>query len=455
MASVAPVAQKSSRTQGAPNDLESLWMPFTWNRSFKKDPRLIVRAEGMHYFTHDGRSIIDSCAGLWCVNAGHGRIEIAKAIGLAAEETDYIPSFQFAHPAAFEAASRVLNFLPEEFSHVFFSCSGSDAVDTALKMALAYHLARGEGQRTRFVARTRGYHGVSIGGTSISGIGKNRMQFANTIAGVSHIRDTLDLERNAFTRGTPQHGVEFADELEQHIKLYGAHNIAAVIVEPVSGSAGVLLPPVGYLKRLREICTHHGILLIFDEVITGWGRLGAPFATQFFDVIPDIITSAKGLTNGTIPMGATISQSHIYDTVVGWAERTGEMIEFYHGTTYAAHPLATAALLATADIYEREDLFNRVRTVLAPLLEEKLHSLRDEPNVIDVRNLGGLGAVEMSPREGKPGARGYEAMLNCYAEGVMVRVTGDIIAFSPPFIAEECHIEECVEIVRRVIRALD
>ena len=438
----------------APNDLESFWMPFTPNRIFKRDPLLLSASKGACYYTPDGREVVDAAAGLWCVNAGHGRTEIADAVNTILRQSDFIPTFQFCHPLAFAAAAKVLSFTPEEYSQVFFANSGSEAIDTVLKIALAYHYACGEPQRNRFISRSRGYHGINMGGTSLAGIMKNRMQFQSVLPNISHIRDTHDLARNAFSRGQPAHGAEFADDLERQIAIYGAHTIAGVIVEPVAGSTGVLIPPQGYLERLREICDHHGLLLIFDEVITGWGRLGTPFANQYFDAKPDLFTLAKGLTNGTIPMGAVVAREGIYEACLDWAERTGEMIEFYHGGTYAAHPVASAALCATLDIYRNERLFDRVRDDLAPLLEEKLHSLADAPHVIDIRNLGFIGAVELAPREGAPGKRGIEASRLCFERGAMVRFTGDTLAFSPPFIAEEEHLDRIVTAVRGALEAL-
>ena len=438
--------------KSVPNDLEPLWMPFTPNRLFKKDPLLLGAAKGALYYAPDGREVVDAASGLWCVNAGHGRTEIADAVSAVLREADFIPTFQFAHPLAFTTAQKILQFAPEGFGHVLFSNSGSEAVDTALKTALAYHYARGEPQRTRFISRSRGYHGVNMGGTSISGIMKNRMQFQNTMAGISHIRDTHDPKRNAFSRGQPKHGgVEFADDLERHIALYGAHTIAGVIVEPIAGSSGVLIPPLGYLERLREICDHHELLLIYDEVITGWGRLGTPFASQYFKAVPDLFTSAKGLTNGTIPMGAVVCRKGMYEAMLDWAERTGELIEFFHGSTYSACPTAAAACCATLDIYRDEKLFERVSDTLAPLLEEKLHSLADAPHVVDIRNLGFIGAVELAPREGAPGHRGYEASKLCFKKGALVRFTGDILAFSPPYVAEEEHLDRIVDIVRSAL----
>ena len=448
MSEVADLMQK------VPNDLEAFWMPFTPNRLFKRDPLLVSQSKGAFYYTPDGREIVDAASGLWCVNAGHGRTEIAEAVHTILRQSDFIPTFQFCHPLAFAAAQKVLSFTPDEYGQVFFTNSGSESIDTVLKIALAYHYACGEPQRNRFVSRSRGYHGINMGGTSLAGIMKNRMQYQSVLPNISHIRDTHDLKRNAFSRGQPAHGAEFADDLERHIAVYGAHTIAGVIVEPIAGSTGVLIPPQGYLERLREICDHHGLLLIFDEVITGWGRLGTPFASQYFDVLPDLFTLAKGLTNGSIPMGAVVSRKGIYEAFLEWAERTGEMAEFYHGGTYAAHPTASAALCATLDIYRKEQLFERVRDTLSSLLEEKLHSLADAPHVIDIRNLGFIGAVELAPREGEPGKRGYEASRLCFERGAMVRFTADTLAFSPPFIAEEEHLDRIVVAVRSALEAL-
>jgi len=429
------------------NDLEAFFMPFTANRQFKKAPRLLTGAEGVHYIARDGRRILDGSAGLWCVNAGHGRTEIADAIKAQADQMDYAPSFQMGHPAAFELASRLSNIAPAGLDTVFFANSGSEAVDTALKIALAYHRARGEAQRTRFVGRERGYHGIGFGGMSVGGIKGNRKMFGLMLPGVDHLPHTYDLERNAFSRGLPEHGVEFADSLEAICELHDPSTIAAVIVEPVAGSTGVLPPPKGYLQRLRDICDRHGILLIFDEVITGFGRLGAAFASEAFGVTPDMMTIAKGLTNGAVPASGVIMGRQIYDAFMTGPEWA---IELAHGYTYSAHPLAVAAGLATLDIYRDENLFERARGLTAKF-EEAMHSLADAPNVIDVRNVGLMGAVEMAPRPEEPGKRGFDAFLECFENGLYLRATGDVLAMSPPLITEESQIDEMVDIVRNAL----
>jgi beta-alanine--pyruvate transaminase len=418
-------------------DLSAYWMPFTANRQFKAEPRMVSSAEGVWFSTPDGRKVLDASATLWCVNAGHGRREIATAVQRQIETLDYAASFQMGHPLAFQLASRVAEIMPAGLNRIFFTNSGSESVDTALKMAIAYHRARGEGGRTRFIGRERGYHGIGFGGTSVGGITNNRRIFNSVmLPGVDHLPATHDLKRNAFSRGQPDHGVEFADALENLVALHGAETIAAVIVEPVAGSAGVLVPPKGYLERLRAICDKHGLLLIFDEVITGYGRLGAPFAAQRFDIKPDIITMAKGLTNGSIPMGAVAARQEIYEAVTQGPEH---IIEFAHGYTYSGHPVACAAGLATLDIYEKEGLFERA-AALSPVWEDALHSLKGLQNVIDIRNLGLMGAVELAPREDGVGKRGYEVFVECFRNGLQLRVTADTLAMSPPLIIEESEI---------------
>ncbi|MGH7696944.1 MAG: aspartate aminotransferase family protein [Gemmatimonadaceae bacterium] len=434
-----------------PNELslEALWMPFTANRAFKKAPRLLVEAKGMYYTSADGRQILDSTAGLWCVNAGHCREPIVAAIQRAAATLDYAPAFSMGHPMSFELATRLADMLPGDLDHVFFANSGSEAVDTALKIALAYHISRGQPGRARFIGRVRGYHGVGFGGISVGGIENNRKQFAAQLLPlVDHLPATHDLARNAFSRGQPNAGKELADSLETLVQKHGADTIAAVIVEPVAGSAGVLVPPVGYLERLRELCTKHGILLIFDEVITGFGRLGASFGTEYFGVQPDLMTVAKGITNGAVPMGAVFVIIIIYESVLNAVEAG---IEFFHGYTYSGHPLAAAAGLATLDVYREEGLFARAAE-LAPYWEEAVHSLRGSPNVIDVRNLGLVGAVELAPRDGKAGARAGDVMVECFAnENLLIRVTGDIIAMSPPLILEREQIDQIIERLGRAL----
>lgn len=429
--------------------MESFWMPFTGNRAFKKNPRLVARAKGMYYYTPEGREILDMVAGLWCCNAGHGHPKIVEAIQKQAAEMDYSPAFGFGFPVAFEVADMLTALAPEGMNHVFFVNSGSESVDTALKIALAYQKERGQPSRTRLIGRERGYHGVGFGGISVGGIPYNRKQFSNSmIPGVDHLPHTHLLDRNAYSRGLPEHGVELADELENILTLHDPSNVAAVIVEPIAGSAGVLIPPKGYLKRLREICDKHDILLIFDEVITGFGRLGDNFAAQAFDVTPDIITSAKGLTSGSVPMGAVFVRDEIYNEFMS---KPGTAIELFHGYTYSGHPLAISACKAAQQVYADENLFQRAAE-MAPVLEDALHSLRGEPNVIDVRNYGLMGAVEFTPIEGQPGARGAGIIQKAFEAGLMVRVTGDTIAMSPPLIVEETHIQQAVETLRTVLR---
>jgi beta-alanine--pyruvate transaminase len=433
----------------APNELDAFWMPFTANRQFKGNPRLLTRAEGMHYWTADGRKVIDAVAGLWCVNAGHGRREITEAVAEQLGTMEYAPAFQMGHPIAFELANRLAEIAPPGLDRVFFTNSGSESVDTALKIAIAYWRARGQGQRIRLIGRERGYHGVGFGGTSVGGMVNNRKFFAGALLpSVDHLPHTLDLGHNAFSRGLPHWGMHLANELERLIALHDASTIAAVIVEPIAGSAGVLLPPVGYLKRLREICDKHDILLIFDEVITGFGRTGKPFASQTFDVTPDLMTTAKGLTNGAIPMGAVFAQRKVYDAFMQGPEN---VIELFHGYTYSAHPAACAAALATLDIYRREQLLTRAG-VLGQEWENAVHSVRGAPHVIDIRNCGLIGAVELEPRAGKPGARAFDVFLKCFERGVMVRVTGDTIALSPPLIIEQGQIAEVIETLTGAIR---
>ena len=429
-------------------DLDAYWMPFTANRQFKKSPRMLSRSAGMHYWDDKGRQILDAVAGLWCVNAGHARPRIVQAIQDQAAELDFAPSFQMAHPKAFELADRIAQLAPEGMNKVFFTNSGSEAVETALKMAIAYHRARGDGSRTRLIGRERGYHGVNFGGISVGGIVSNRKMFGTLLAGVDHIRHTHDPARNAFSVGQPAHGAEFADDLERLVALHDASTIAAVIVEPVAGSTGVLIPPQGYLQRLREICDKHGILLIFDEVITGFGRTGQPFGSQIFGVTPDMMTVAKGITNGCVPMGAVIARNKIHDAFMTGPEH---LIEFFHGYTYSAHPLACAAALGTLDTYAEEGLLTRAGE-MAPYFAQAIHSLREEPNVIDVRNIGLVGGIELQPLPGQPTKRAFDVFLDCYDKGVMIRTTGDIIALSPPLIVEQSHIDHIVETIRQALR---
>ena len=428
----------AARRADLTNNLEAFWMPFTANRQFKAQPRLLASAKDMHYQTADGRRILDGTAGLWCVNAGHGRREIADAVHQQALKLDYAPAFQMGHPLAFEAAAKVAAMLPGDLDHVFFTNSGSESVDTALKIALAYHRVRGEGTRTRLIGRERGYHGVGFGGISVGGISNNRKFFGSLLPGVDHLPHTHNLEKNAFSRGEPAWGAELADELERLVALHDASTIAAVIVEPVAGSTGVLVPPKGYLQRLRRICDKYGILLIFDEVITGFGRLGAPFATEYFGVIPDLATMAKGLSNGTVPMGAVAARKGIYDAFMQGPENA---IELFHGYTYSGHPLAAAAALATIEIYARDGLFEHAKA-LSPYWEDAVHSLKGLPNVIDLRNLGIVAGIELASIPGKPTARAFDVFLKCYERGLLIRTTGDIIALSPPLIVERAHIDE-------------
>ena len=430
-------------------DLDAYWMPFTANRQFKKAPRLLARAEGMYFWTHDGRQILDGSAGLWCVNAGHARPKIVKAIAEQAAELDFAPPFQMAHPKAFELAEKVVQIAPKGLSKVFFTNSGSESVDTALKIALAWHRVRGEGHRTRLIGRERGYHGVNFGGISVGGMVGNRKMFGVMLAGVDHIRHTHDLARNAFSVGQPEHGAELADDLERLCQLHDPSTIAAVIVEPVAGSTGVLLPPKGYLQRLREICDRHGILLIFDEVITGFGRTGQPFAAQTFGVTPDLMCVAKGLTNGCVPMGGVLVKQHIHDAFMTGPEH---LIEFFHGYTYSAHPLACAAGLGTLETYEDEGLLTR-GTQMQAYFGEAVHSLKGLPNVIDIRNIGLVGGIELQPIAGEPGKRAFNVFLDCYEkQGLLIRTTGDIIALSPPLIIERAQIDRIVETLAGAIR---
>ena len=436
---------------GSELSLEELWMPFTANRAFKRAPRLLASASGMYYTTVDGRRVLDGTAGLWCVNAGHCREPIVRAVQEAAATLDFAPGFQMGHPYSFALAERVAHMLPGDLDHVFFANSGSEAVDSALKIALAYFQSKGEPNRVRFVGRMRGYHGVGFGGISVGGIEPNKRAYAaQLLPQVDHLPHTHDIARNAFSRGQPEHGAELADDLERIVRERGAETIAAVIVEPMAGSTGVLIPPKGYLKRLREICDRHGILLIFDEVITGFGRLGTPFAADYFDVLPDLMTVAKGLTNAAVPMGAVFVRHGIYDTVVNSAPSG---IELFHGYTYSGHPLAAAAGLATLELYETEGLFERAAS-LAPYWENALHSLRGSPHVIDIRNLGLVGGIELEPRSGAPGTRAFDVFVDCFNRGVLTRVTGDIVALSPPLIIEKAQIDELVDTLSAAITSV-
>ena len=431
--------------------LEELWMPFTANRAFKKAPRLLASASGMHYRDMEGRAVLDGTSGLWCVNAGHCRPAIVEAIQRSAATLDFAPGFQMGHPSSFELARELAALAPGDLDHVFFANSGSEAVDSALKIALAYHQARGEPERVRFVGRMRGYHGVGFGGISVGGIESNRKAFAaQLLPQVDHLPHTHDLAHNAFSRGQPAWGAQLADALETVVAQRGARTIAAVIVEPMAGSTGVLVPPKGYLEKLRAICNAHGILLVFDEVITGFGRLGTPFGADFFHVQPDMLTVAKGITNGAVPMGAVVVRRGIYQSVV---DATEAGIEFFHGYTYSGHPLACAAGLATLELYRKEGLFERAAS-LAPFWEDAVHSLRGLPHVVDVRNLGLVAGIELEPRQGKVGARGYEALVAAFRAGLLIRVTGDIIALSPPLIIERQQIEQAMDLLGGVLKRL-
>jgi beta-alanine--pyruvate transaminase len=433
------------------NTLEPFWMPFTGNRQFKSAPRMLVSAKNMHYIDDQGRQILDGTSGMWCSNAGHGRERITEAIKASAEELDYAPTFQWGHPKAFDFSSRLTSLFPGDLDYVFFGNSGSEAVDTALKIALGYHHARGDANRTRLIGRERGYHGVGIGGTSVGGISNNRKQFGNLLGGVDHLPHTHNLAEMAFSKGQPDWGKHLAGDLERIIALHDASTIAAVIIEPVAGSTGVLVPPKGYLEKIRAICDAHGILLIFDEVITGFGRLGDPFAADYFGIVPDMMTTAKGLTNATVPMSAVAASAPIYDAFM---QGPSNMIELFHGYTYSAHPLACAAGLATLDVFAEDDLFARAKS-LAPKWETALHGLRGLNNVIDIRNLGLMGAVEVAMRDDQPTARAFDIYLKCYEKGLLVRQTGDIIALSPPLIISDEQIDEAMNILGDAIQETD
>ena len=432
-------------------NLDAYWMPFTANRQFKANPRMLVSAKDMHFTSDDNRSILDGTAGLWCVNAGHARETIAEAVKQQVLRLDYAPAFQMGHPAAFELAERLVKLIPGNFDRVFFTNSGSESVETALKIAIAYHRVKGEGTRQRLIGRVRGYHGVGFGGISVGGIAPNRKVFGSLLTGVDHLPHTHSIEHNAFSRKQPEWGAHLADELEGIVALHDASNIAAVIVEPVAGSTGVLIPPKGYLERLRAICDKYGILLIFDEVITGFGRLGSSFATEYFGVIPDIVTVAKGITNGTVPMGAVFVKEGIYDTFMNAPENT---IELFHGYTYSGHPVACAAALATLDIYEEERLFERADQI-AGYWEDAMHSFKGVRHVIDVRNLGLVAGIELESAPGKPGKRAFDCFVKCYEKGLLIRTTGDIIALSPPLIIEKEHIDRIVEILTGVLQEME
>ena len=429
--------------------MDNFWMPFTPNRAFKAKPKLLVSAKDMHYTAHDGRQILDMTAGLWCVNAGHGRAKITEAIQKQAAEMDFAPTFNMSHPLAFEFATRLADILPGDLKRVFFTNSGSESADTALKIALAYQRTRGHASKTRLIGRERAYHGVGFGGISVGGMVRNRMYYGNLLTGVDHLPHTHDPKLNAFSKGVPDHGAELADNLERLVALHDASTIAAVIVEPVAGSTGVLVPPKGYLQRLRALCDKHDILLIFDEVITGFGRLGTAFGADYFGVQPDILCMAKGITNACVPMGAVACSTRIYDTFMQTSETP---IELFHGYTYSGHPLACAAGIATLDVYQEEGLFGRANA-MSPYWQEAVHSLRDAHHVIDIRNLGLIGGIELESRPGAATARAMEVFDACYDKGLLIRVTGDIIALSPPLIVEKAHIDQAMDILRTALQA--
>jgi beta-alanine--pyruvate transaminase len=436
--------------ESKPQSMSSFWMPFTNNRDFKAHPRLLVSAQGMYYKDVDGNAVLDGAAGLWCVPCGHAQPKIVAAVSEMVGQLDFAPTFQMGHPAAFDLAEQLMDYTGHKFGHVFYTNSGSEAVDTALKIALAYHKARGEGSRTRLIGRERGYHGVGFGGLSVGGIGPNRKNFGPLLPGVDHLPHTHNLHKNAFSRGEPDFGVELADELERIVALHDPSTIAAVIVEPVSGSTGVLVPPKGYLKRLRELCTKHGILLIFDEVITGFGRLTTPFATDYFDVEPDMMTTAKGLTNGVVPMGAVFSKKFIHDAFM----EAPPGIELAHGYTYSGHPLACAAAIATLEVFKEQGVLENAKAI-QPYWEDAVHALRGLPHVIDIRTIGLVAGIELEPIPGKPGARAYAAFKQAFADGLLIRITGDIIALSPPLVLEKKHIDELFGKLTDILKNLD
>ena len=434
-----------------PQDLQSYWMPFTANRQFKQAPRLLARAQGMYYWDDKGNKVLDAIAGLWCCNVGHNHPKVVEAIQKQASVLDYSPPFQMWQPLQFELANRLTKITPPNLQKVFYTNSGSESVDTALKIAIAYHRARGEGARTRLIGREKGYHGVGFGGISVGGMVANRKMFGSMLGGVDHLPHTHNLKEQAYSKGQPQWGAHLADELERLVALHDASTIAAVIVEPVAGSCGVIIPPVGYLKRLRELCTKHGILLIFDEVITGFGRLGTAFAADYFEVQPDLMTVAKGITSGTVPMGAVFATNQIYDTFM-----TGpaHLVELFHGYTYSGHPLACAAALAVQEVYQQEGLFDRAAQ-MAPHFEAAVHSLKGAAHVIDCRNLGLMGAIELTSRPNAPTARAFEVFLKCYEKGLLIRTTGDIIALTPSLIVEKEQIERITDTIGEVLETVE
>lgn len=431
------------------NAMDAYWMPFTANRHFKQNPRMIAGAKGMYYSTTEGKQVMDGTAGLWCVNAGHAAPRITEAVQNQMTELDYAPAFQMGHPKAFELANRLAELAPGDLNHVFFTNSGSESVETALKIALAYHKAKGNASRTRLIGREKGYHGVNFGGIAVGGIVNNRRHFGSLLTGVDHLRHTHDLERNAYSQGEAEHGVELAEDLVRLIELHGAETIAAVIVEPMAGSAGVILPPKGYLKRLREITREHGILLIFDEVITAYGRLGKAFGADYYGVEPDMITTAKGLTNGVIPMGAVMISSEIHDAFMTGPDH---MIELFHGYTYSGNPVACAAALAALDTYREEELFERAAS-LESYWAEAMFSLKGLPHVKDIRCAGLVGAVELEPVAGVPTKRALDVYLRAWDKGAHLRTTGDIIAMSPPLIIEKSEIDTLIGILAESLNA--
>ncbi|OCH76974.1 aspartate aminotransferase family protein [Vibrio breoganii] len=432
-------------------NMDAFWMPFTANSQFKASPRMLVSAEGMYYTSEDKRKILDGTAGLWCCNAGHGRREISEAVANQIHTLDFAPTFQMGHPLPFEFAESLAEIAPSGLSKVFFTNSGSESVDTALKIALAYQRCIGQGTRTRLIGRERGYHGVGFGGISVGGIVNNRKAFGSLLTGVDHLPHTLSIENSGFSKGLPDYDPGWAESLNNIVTLHDASNIAAVIVEPIAGSTGVILPPKGYLKRLREICTQHGILLIFDEVITGFGRIGSPFSAQEFDVKPDIITSAKGLTNGAIPMGAVFVSDEIHQAMVA---PDSQAIELFHGYTYSGHPVAAAAGLATLNIYRNENLYTRAAD-LAGYWEQAVHSLKGLPHVKDLRNYGLIAGIELEGIAGKPGSGAFQVFTKCFEKGALIRVTGDIIALSPPLIIEKQHIDDLFTLIADVLQNID
>tara|TARA_R110002153_G_scaffold47769_8_gene134891 strand:+ start:7144 stop:8472 length:1329 start_codon:yes stop_codon:yes gene_type:complete len=434
-----------------PEQLQANWMPFTCNRQYKANPRLVVGADRMHFTLSDGRQLLDGIAGLWCCNAGHNRPRIVEAIQKQVATLDYSPAFQMGHPLQFELAERLANMVPGDLNKVFFTNSGSESCETALKMAIAYHNARGEGNRTKLIGREKGYHGVNFGGLSVGGMSANRKMFGNLLNGVDHMRHTHGIEANLFSKGQPEHGVELADDLIRLCELHDPSTIAAVIVEPLAGSAGVLLPPKGYLEKLRQICDQHGILLIFDEVITGFGRMGAPFAAEYFGIEPDIICTAKGLANGVIPMGAVIVQDKIYDAFMHGPK---DMVEFFHGYTFSGNPMACAAAMGTLDTYEEEGLLTR-GAQLSDYWQDAAHSLADLPLVKDIRNIGLIAGIELHPTPATPSKRVFTAFLKAYEAGLLIRTTGDTIALSPPLIIEKSQIDFAFSTLREIIKSLD